>query len=120
MVSLPILPTFIEKLPSMDTTITSTGTEYTITPTKKEIIERLFTQGHINFGEMWVLLQPQDEIKYIIKEVPSYIPPNQHVRPLMPWFENPLPYRDPFTIGDPPPGQQPIITCESKNSNSTQ
>jgi hypothetical protein len=64
----------------MVTTTTSNGTsplEYSTSPTKKEIIYRLFTEEKITFDEMWVLLQDNDGVKYVIMPSPAqpYSPP---------------------------------------------
>lgn len=67
-------------------TTASTG-NYTITyePTKRQIIERLFLQGHITFNEMWTLLTEDD--RHI-----QYVP-----MPYNPWtnpWEVPVTYTD--------------------------
>lgn len=42
-----------------------TNIEYHFPPSKKQILERLFTEGHITFEEMWILLDDTPEIRYI-------------------------------------------------------
>lgn len=44
-----------------------------IEPTKKEIIQRLYQEGHITFNEMWTLLQNEPEVRYI--PMPSQVIP---------------------------------------------
>lgn len=63
----------------------NTNITYTTLPTKKEILRRLFEQGHIDFDEMWVLLQMEEDTRYVMMPVPSepvFIPP--HVNPFNP------------------------------------
>ena len=54
-------------------------------PTKKEIIQRLFTEEKITFDEMWVLLQDNDGTKYVYLPQPSI--PAAPYQPL--WPQNP-------------------------------
>lgn len=63
-------------------TVTSNGLslQYTVFPTKKEIIQKLFTEGKITFDEMWILMQ--EEVKYIPQPYPIY-PYNPY--PQLPW-----------------------------------
>lgn len=74
----------------------TTDTEIVMLPTKKEIIQRLFEAGHINFNEMWVLLEEEPEVKYVVM-------PQQPLR-----WDIPTPFPQPFpwdqgriTISDP-------------------
>ncbi len=51
---------------------------YTTLPTKKEILHRLYQEGHISFDEMWVLLTTDPETRYVMLNPPPqapYIPP---------------------------------------------
>lgn len=64
-------------------------------PDKKEIIQRLFTAGHITFDEMWVLLQGNEGTKFI-----------------------PLPYQVPYYPWTY--YQQPPIITEPSYTTSTQ
>jgi len=68
--------------------MTTTDTTYHILPTKKEILQRLLEKGHIDFNEMWVLLQDEPEIRYY----PMPEPPN------------PYPWQPPFTYTVNPAG----------------
>jgi len=43
----------------------TTGTTYSILPTKKDIIQRLFEEKKITFDEMWILLQENEGTKFI-------------------------------------------------------
>lgn len=46
-------------------TTTTTGV-YSLELSKKQIIQRLFEQGHISFNEMWTLLLDDNrEVKYV-------------------------------------------------------
>jgi hypothetical protein len=57
-----------------------TTTTFTIgyPPSKKDIIQRLFEAEHIDFNEMWILLQDEPEVKYIpMPQEPQY--------PMGPW-----------------------------------
>ena len=54
-------------------------------PTKKDIIQRLFTEGHITFNEMWVLLQENEGTKFIPLPYPQ--PYNPYTRPFGPALE---------------------------------
>lgn len=56
----------------------TTKDNLTLEPTKKEIIQRLFQQGHITFNEMWTLLLDEPEVRYV-----------------------PMPYTEPLTIPYP-------------------
>ena len=66
-------------------TMTTTNT----LPDKKEIIQRLFTAGHITFDEMWVLLQDNEGTKFI---------PLPYQIPYYPW---PYYYQQPPVITEP-------------------
>lgn len=57
----------------MINSITTTGItiSYELEPTKKQIIQRLFEQGHITFNELWTLLQDEPEVQYIPMGVPN-------------------------------------------------
>lgn len=70
--------------------ITTDFTLY-IEPTKKEIIERLFTAGHITFNEMWTLLQDDPTVKYVP------LPAQQIPPPIDPWTPFRNPWDQPFT-----------------------
>ena len=60
----------------MDSYTDNNGLNYTILPSKKTIIERLFKEEKISFDEMWVLLQDNEGVRY-------YTMP-QTVQPLLP------------------------------------
>lgn len=68
------------------TTTTFILNEYNPVPTKKDIIERLFKAGHIDFTEMWLLILDESEVKYI---------PMPQVNP-NPWELQP--WEQPYTI----------------------
>jgi hypothetical protein len=69
--------------------------ECTTLPSKKDIIQRLFTAGHITFEEMWVLLQESNDVRYVIMpNSPVIINPILPIQPYQP----PLP----LTPLDPP------------------
>jgi hypothetical protein len=72
-----------------------TSTDFTIgyPLTKKNIIQRLFEAGHIDFNEMWVLLQDEPEVQYI-----------------------PMPQTDPWVVLDPP-NINPYYTTSDGASN---
>lgn len=59
-------------------------------PTKKDIIQRLFQEGHIDFNEMWILLQDEPTIKYVP------MPQQQFPAPVDPWTPT-QPWNQPFT-----------------------
>lgn len=61
-------------------------------PTKKEIIERLFNDKQISFEEMWVLLQNEENVRYV-PMMPSY--PQWPVSPWNPYYP-PVVYTVPF------------------------
>lgn len=65
--------------------MTSTTTELHYLPTKKEILERLLAAGHITFNEMWVLIEDEPDVKYVVVPDPirPYIPPIDYTQP--PW-----------------------------------
>lgn len=44
-------------------------------PTKKQIIQRLFKQGHISFNEMWTLLLDEPEVNYAPMPLEELQPP---------------------------------------------
>lgn len=52
----------------------TTSTTYTILPTKKEILQRLLEAGHIDFNEMWILLQDEPEVRYYPMPQPNDFP----------------------------------------------
>lgn len=59
-----------------------TSTTFTILPpipTKKDIIQRLFEAGHIDFNEMWILLQDEPEVRYIPMTSDPMTPPYPEV-----------------------------------------
>ena len=71
---------------------TTTTTDFTITtypPSKKEIIQRLFTEGHISFDEMWILILDDPEVKLV--PMPYEAPVSQ-----------PFIFPQPFEPYDPP------------------
>lgn len=61
-------------------------------PTKKEIIQRLFESKLISFEEMWVLLQNEENVRYV-PMMPSY--PQWPVSPWTPYYP-PVVYTVPF------------------------
>lgn len=76
----------------LDTTTTWTVNIPTY-PTKKEIIQRLFNDKLISFEEMWVLLQENNDVRYVPMLYPQ---PQPHwpVSPWVPWY--PAVYSVPF------------------------
>lgn len=61
----------------METTTTGSGlsVQYTVLPTKKDIIQRLFQEEKISFDEMWVLLQDNENVRFVIMPQPAPIYP---------------------------------------------
>ena len=55
---------------------------YTILPTKKELIQRLFLEEKITFDEMWVLIQESPDTRYvpIIQQTHPFV-----INPELPW-----------------------------------
>lgn len=54
--------------------ITGVSFDYTLEPSKKQIIQRLFEEGHITFNEMWTLLLEEPNTKYIVIPPPNTNP----------------------------------------------
>lgn len=50
---------------SNELSVTGITIDYQPIPSKKDIIRRLFEAGHIDFNEMWVLLQDEPEVRYV-------------------------------------------------------
>jgi len=71
--------------------MSTTDIIYTVLPTKKEILQRLLEAGHIDFNEMWVLLEETPEIRHYPMPSPSDFP-------------NPYPWQPPFTYTTNPTG----------------
>lgn len=72
--------------------IHNTTTSYNLNhpPSKKDIIQRLFQEGHIDFNEMWILLQDEPTVKYV--PMPQQQgPPWEPFGPIhpYPWEQNP-------------------------------
>lgn len=83
---------------------TTTTIGYQTLPTKKEILERLLKAEQITFDEMWVLLQEDPLIRYVImpqQPVPYGVP--------NPWFGILPPYQPSL-----PYFPQIDVTCQSK------
>ncbi len=76
-----------------DLTTTGTTVNYEFSPSKKQILQRLFEAGHITFEEMWTLIEDNEGVKYIPtgQAGPAIIIPYQH--PQYPW-ESPYTYTD--------------------------
>lgn len=71
----------------MTNTITTTGLtiNYELAPTKKDIVSRLFQEGHISFDEMWTLLQNENEVRYIPMPIPQQPIVTPYPYPNYPW-----------------------------------
>lgn len=76
-----------------DLTTTGTTVSYEFSPSKKQILQRLFEAGHITFEEMWTLIEESEGVKYIPmgQAGPAIITPYPH--PYYPW-EPPYTYTD--------------------------
>ena len=71
------------------TTTSITIGELTPLPSKKDIIQRLFNDGHISFDEMWLLILDEPDVKYV---------PMPYVEPYQPWVPPFNPNDYPWTI----------------------
>jgi len=92
-----------------DLTTTGVSFDYSMEPSKKEIIQRLFEAGHITFNEMWTLLLDEPDVKYV--PMPPHNP-----NPIITPYPNPDPnpwnpnYPWTISIGDDNNNQRLHIT----------
>lgn len=63
---------------------TTTTTSYTVLPSKKDILERLYKAGNITFDEMWILMQ-DNSAAIIYNPGYTYTNPNPNPDPTPPW-----------------------------------
>lgn len=70
---------------SVTTTSNGLSIQHIIFPTKKEILQRLFTEQKITFDEMWVLMQEAVEVRYVNVPQQVFPLPDPFVNPQLPW-----------------------------------
>lgn len=68
-------------------------------PSKKDILQRLFQEGHIDFNEMWILLQDEPTVKYV--PMPQQIPHQEPWNPFKQPEWSPPQYPYTYTAQDP-------------------